>query len=462
MKGNLFRSLAFFCCALALIISPRAVADTVTTVSWSSSGLAGFTVYGLVIDPDTTSTLYAATDGGVYKSTDSGAHWDAVNGDPDNGELTNTDVRCLVIDPDNDIIYAGTYGGGVFRTTDGGTSWDAVNGDPILGQLTGINLFILSLAIHPDTPQILLVGTDGGGVLRTLNGGAQWNNTLGPASVNTIAIDPVTPSTVYAGTTAGGVYKSIDTGGSWLTANTNLPTLSVSVIAINPVTHTTIYAGITGNGVFKSTNTGEPSWFSVDMGTLTVNALAINPDNTATLYAGTVGSGVYRSTTAGQGWGTFSTGLTALNVRALAIDPDNPNTLYAGTNSGVFKTTVTETNVDESSSDCFIATAAYGSPMEPQVKFLRELRDRFLVTNDIGRAFVSLYYQFSPPLARFIAGHEGLRLIVRWTLLPVVGLSYLALNLGMMATVILLTLFVTGAFVLVRSGRRRVCRNKVP
>jgi len=456
MKGNLFRSLAFFCCALALIISPRAVADTVTTVSWSSSGLAGFTVYGLVIDPDTTSTLYAATDGGVYKSTDSGAHWDPVN-----TGLTNTVVLSLVIDPDNpEILYAGTNGGGVFITTNGGTSWGAANGDPILGPLT--NLIIVSLAINT-TNDIVYAGTAGGGIFRTLDGGGTWSNPLQIfAFVYAIAIDPQNPNIVYAGTYGGGVYKNINFGafGSWETANTSLSNLFINAIAISPSTPTTLYAG-SGDGVFKST-TGASSWFSVDMGTLVINTLAINPDFTSTLYAGTVGSGVYRSATAGTGWGTFSTGLTSLNVLALAIDPDNPDTLYAGTNSGVFKTTVTETNVEDSNDDCFIATAAFGSPMEPQVRFLREFRDRFLMSNRPGRAFLNLYYRFSPPLARFIAGHEGLRLTVRWTLLPVVGLSYLALNLGLMATLTLSALLMAGAFVFVRSGRRRVCRNKVP
>lgn len=78
-------------------------------------------------------------------------------------------------------------------------------------------------------------------------------------------------------------------------------------------------------------------------------------------------------------------------------------------------------------SGCFIATAAYGSKLEPQVRLLREFRDQFLTGNLLGRAFVRFYYENSPPLARYIAEHDSWRLAVRCCLLPLVGLAWLAL-----------------------------------
>lgn len=76
-------------------------------------------------------------------------------------------------------------------------------------------------------------------------------------------------------------------------------------------------------------------------------------------------------------------------------------------------------------SGCFIATAAYGSPLEPHVQSLRQFRDRYLVRSAAGRAFIRLYYRYSPPVADFIATRPILRGSVRLLLAPlVVAIEY--------------------------------------
>jgi len=74
---------------------------------------------------------------------------------------------------------------------------------------------------------------------------------------------------------------------------------------------------------------------------------------------------------------------------------------------------------------CFIATAAFGSPLERSVRILREFRDRFLLTNHMGRTFVSWYYRHSPKYAGIIAKSETLKAMTRVALLPLIGIAYL-------------------------------------
>ncbi|MBF0558009.1 MAG: Ig-like domain-containing protein [Nitrospirae bacterium] len=79
---------------------------------------------------------------------------------------------------------------------------------------------------------------------------------------------------------------------------------------------------------------------------------------------------------------------------------------------------------------CFIATAAYGSYLDPHVQALQEFRDKWMLTNAAGRALVDLYYSVSPPIADFISSHETLRAMTRMALMPVVWAIEYPVGLG--------------------------------
>lgn len=76
---------------------------------------------------------------------------------------------------------------------------------------------------------------------------------------------------------------------------------------------------------------------------------------------------------------------------------------------------------------CFIATASYGHD-SAEVGMLCDFRDKCLLTNPIGSAFVDAYYKISPPIADFIAEHEGLKAAVRGALKPLIVVAEYSLN----------------------------------
>ena len=77
---------------------------------------------------------------------------------------------------------------------------------------------------------------------------------------------------------------------------------------------------------------------------------------------------------------------------------------------------------------CFIATAAYGTPLAEEVETLRKFRDEVLMKTTAGRDFVELYYKTSPPIADFIRNKPILKALIRIGLKPLVWLSKTVTN----------------------------------
>jgi hypothetical protein len=104
---------------------------------------------------------------------------------------------------------------------------------------------------------------------------------------------------------------------------------------------------------------------------------------------------------------------------------------------------------------CFIASAAYGTPMIDQIQVLRDFRDGYLMTNPAGRWFVSTYYRYSPPLARFIARHDSLRASVRAGLTPVIWLTTLVMKTTLLQKMAMLVSMIAAISAAVLCLRRR-------
>ncbi len=312
--------------------------SSASAAPWVSTGPYGGTARAFAVDPTNAAIVYAGTadSGGVYKTIDGGATWDAVNtGLPtDVSGMPGPDFTAIAVDPlTPTTVYVGRSQGfpaGLYKSTNGGATWAAA--------VTGIaGQAVFAIAIDPTTPSTLYAGT-AQSVYKSVDGAGTWNpvSTGLPAftAVGALAIDPTAPATLYAGPTSNPVYKTTTGGTSW--AATGAGPVSASSIVIDTATPA-VYA--VGGSVYQST-TGGTSWVLAATGlTGTPNVLVIDPSTPATLYAGT-STGVHQTTTGGASWASVSTGLAAGNVRALAIDPLAVATLFASPSPmGVYKTT---------------------------------------------------------------------------------------------------------------------------
>jgi len=252
-------------------------------------------------------------------------------------------VSCLVAKEGN--LFAGTWGNGVYRSTDGGGNWTAVN-NGLPAVLYGG--YVYSLAVVPSSSgpgTNLFAGMEEGGIWRSTDDGESWEwvfpgGVLGQHDYNIFRLG-VAGSTIVAGVRQSGpdngIYRSDDDGATWTRSNAGFATAADSDIAsfasITSGGTTYLYAGTDG-GVFMSAS-GGTGWTRISSGlpAAQISSLAATPGTGSglniDLFAGVNGSGVYRSTDNGSSWTAASTGFVwegtgfgpALYIDAFAAAP---------------------------------------------------------------------------------------------------------------------------------------------
>ncbi len=229
-------------------------------------------VSSLAVSPTGEATVWAGLFGeGVYRSDNQGATWTAFN-----AGLGNKLVNTLLAD--GATLYAGTDGG-VFRSV-AGEGWTALN--------TGLSMpRVLCLKADGGT---LYAGTDGGGVFKLTAESGSWVRASNGLTNQYVTALFVNQGVIYAGTGGGGVFISRNGGATWTAANNQLPTvLNVYAFAVSG---RRLYAG-TVYGVFFTEDEGQ-NWKQANAGLLDVyvTGLAVSGN---TLFAGTVRGGFFTS-----------------------------------------------------------------------------------------------------------------------------------------------------------------------
>jgi photosystem II stability/assembly factor-like uncharacterized protein len=251
------------------------------------------------------------------------------------------DVRSLAADPrDPGIVYLGTAGGVLYRSEDGGRHWRRLEPGFPLGGMS-----LDDLAVAPDgTVYVGYWATrgGGGGVARSDDGGRTFAVLPGISgqAVKALALAPSAPGTVVVGA-LGGVFRSGDGGRTWSRiSGADDPELrNVNSIAVDPEDADTIYAG-TWHLPWKTTDGGH-TWSSIHAGMINdsdIMTLTFDRRTSQTLFA-TACTGVYRSTDAARRW-TKIRGIpsSSRRTRAFAQDPRDPDALFAGTTEGLWTT----------------------------------------------------------------------------------------------------------------------------
>ena len=202
--------------------------------------------------------------------------------------------------------------------------------------------------------------------------------------------------------------------------------------------------GATGYKVYYGT-TSPPST-AIDVGNVTSYALSglTNGQTYFVAVSAYAKSLLYLAVTARDiSTGPFAPGVqheSAYSTEVTAGSGDLMESALSDVKSDFPEALVAYPNLPNTHQGCFIATAAFGYYSAPQVQALREFRDRYLVTNSLGNAFVEWYYRVSPAAAGFLNAHPGYKPAVRTALLPAIGISLLLTQMSSAMKIVLMIL----------------------
>jgi photosystem II stability/assembly factor-like uncharacterized protein len=300
--------------------------------TWTSCpDMHGQSIRALTAAPSSSKILVAGTLEGVYRSMDSGEHWELIS---PKGSHELHEVESIAIDPtDPKIIYAGTWHL-PWKTTDGGVHWNNIK----QGLIEDSDVF--SIILDPKTPNVVYASACSG-IYKSDDSGEKFQKIQGiPSTARRTRVlmqDPGNLNIVFAGTTEG-LYRTGDSGKTWL--RTTGPELIINDVFVDPGNSNRMMLATDRGGVLVS-NDGGYSFAPSNNGfsARQITSYIGDAQRPSTIYVGVVNDkswgGVFVSDNGGLSWAQKSGGLDGHDVFSLGLSPDG--TLLAGTRHGIYR-----------------------------------------------------------------------------------------------------------------------------
>lgn len=279
--------------------------------------------------------------GGVLRSRDAGIGWELKNKVNEKQTITGVDVLAMAIDPvDTQRMYLGTAKNGIALSKNGAENWEKLKfpGNKVYG-----------IAINYYAPSnIYALGVTGGRgkVYRTDNYGQEWKEVYTEPADGTVIIsivmDKNNPSILYLGTSGGVIIKTVDGGETW--RNIHLAAGPVSQILFGGGSDSHIYFLVHKKQVLVSDLNGDN--IRVIGGKLkegkakmgAIYSMAVNDNDNGGLYVGT-DKGMFRSFDAGENLEEVNILASSREfpIRSIAINPENSQDIIYSAAQAIYK-----------------------------------------------------------------------------------------------------------------------------
>lgn len=220
----------------------------------------------VAVDPADPNRVYVGTfDDGVYRSLDAGESWQQVS-----DGIPHKRVLSIAISPSHSergksVVYAGTEPSNLYRSEDDGQSWQGFPRLPELPSSPGWSFpprpwtsHVRWIAPHHHDPDLLFVGIELGGVMRSTDGGETWEDRK-PGSYHdshAVLTHPTDPTKVYEAA-GGGVAQSTDAGDSWQQVDDGMDRHYVWGLAVDPADPELWYVSASHSASYAHRNSGD-------------------------------------------------------------------------------------------------------------------------------------------------------------------------------------------------------------